>query len=640
MKQILTFLMITIGIVAQAQLAGTVDTTFVANSEGVANYHAARGVEVIGNSVYYAYATSPGVPAIKKYDLDGNEDESWSANQMATWGAQFATIKMEPERSSNGDYTGKLFICGRNSFNSMVNQGVRFLNKINANGTRDLNFVCPITSWISICSAMYHDWENGKLYYAYRSGSSLTQILICCDANTGQTLQTLTIPGSNDGVRCITKVPNTNDIVVGGNLNFTFNGNQYVGMFKLTDQFTIAPLEGITNLPCSFSVADILFVSDVDCDGNATGGTTVYVAGGGNTMSGVDGLRGIARFNLTNDTWIIDGNYNAGCSGSIGDIVYYNCHLIATGNFASSMPTGPYAPTWTPKVTAFTADGYLSEEFKLINTGYGLGGVALAGFENSFGQGSGTCLAVNPAEDGNDRWEIFVGGTFMNIIQGPSNPRSVLKSANFMAKLYGFDSAIDTRFTYCLDEGVNGSYSIHTFEASETSGCEKWELYQSNDPSGNWTLVRTDFNHAFSDTTLVGDMWYKLVRIVSECGNVCSSNYIWYRTVQDCLGENSGVELRAVVVDSADEQVLRYSEQQAVSLTIQPNPTVGLVTVVDSDNSEFRNVAVYNSIGAVVATSTANNKTYQLDLTDLPAGVYMIVVTTDSGVLAQQVIKE
>ncbi len=47
---------------------------------------------------------------------------------------------------------------------------------------------------------------------------------------------------------------------------------------------------------------------------------------------------------VSNGTWIIDPNYNAGCSGVINDIVYYNCHLIATGNFASSISTGPYAP--------------------------------------------------------------------------------------------------------------------------------------------------------------------------------------------------------------------------------------------------------------------------------------------------------
>ncbi len=164
-------------------------------------------------------------------------------------------------------------------------------------------------------------------------------------------------------------------------------------MFKLTEQFTIAPLEGITDLPCSFVVTDLLFVNDVDCAGNENGSIKAYIAGGGSQMSGVSGLRGIARFTLNNGVWSIDSDYNAGCNGSIGDIVYYNCHLIATGNFASSMPTGPYAPSWSPKVTAFTSEGQLSPEFKMQNIGYGLGGVYVDGLEIPFDLLS-DCLSV------------------------------------------------------------------------------------------------------------------------------------------------------------------------------------------------------------------------------------------------------
>ncbi len=288
--------------------------------------------------------------------------------------------------------------------------------EINADGTRDLNFVCPITSWINICSTIYHDWENNKLYYAYQNGNSTTQTIVSCDPNTGQTLQTLTIPGSNGLVSKIAKIPNSNDLIVGGSVSFAHNGHDYISLFKLTEQFTIAPLEGITDLPCSFVVADLLFVNDMDCAGNENGSIKAYIAGSGSQMAGVDGLRGIARFTLNNGVWSIDANYNAGCSGSISDIAYYNCHLIATGNFASSMPTGLYAPSWTPKVTAFTSEGQLSPEFQMQNIGYGLGGVYTAGLENNIGQGSGRCLAVNPNDDGNDRWEIFVGGAFVNFL--------------------------------------------------------------------------------------------------------------------------------------------------------------------------------------------------------------------------------
>jgi len=645
MKQILTFLALLATVVSQAQLAGAVDTTFAPNNDGVpfstSGYYRAVGVEVIDNSVYYAYACITGYPAIRKYDFQGNEDQEWYTNQMTTWGAQFATNSLEPEKDSDGNYTGKFFICGRNSSNSMVSQGVRFLNKINADGTRDLNFVCPITSWISICSAVYHDWENNKLYYSYQSGysqSNYFQTIVCCDPNTGQILQTFVVPGVNGLVKKITKIPNTNDLIVGGDLNFTYNGNQYNGLFKLTEQFIIAPIEGVTNLSSNFVVADILFVNNTECDGTSTG-MKVYVAGGGNIMAGVSGLRSLARFSLTNDIWAIDINYNAGCSGSISDIVYYNCHLIATGNFASSMPTGPYAPTWTPKVTAFTSDGQISPEFKMQNIGYGLGGVYVSGFENNLGQGSGHCLAVNPSQDDNDRWEIFIGGGFVSLIQGPSNPRNVIKPVNYMAKLYGFGLNINSRFTYCLDELDENMYSIITTPLATTSGCEKWELYESSSPISGWNLIETSTSHNFTTDDLVTGMWYKLIRTVTECGNTCSSSYILYKDPQNCQIQNISVDLRISPSNNLTTTV-NQSEYNPIEILISPNPTLGLVTIKDKLGDTFRNISLYNSTGIKVLNTSSSNETYQMDLTYLPSGVYMIVVTTDKEVKKQQIIKE
>ena len=641
MKHILTFLSVLITLISQAQLAGTVDTTFLPN-QTTYGYYKAVGVEVIENSVYYAYSTPSGQPVIRKYDLEGNEDEIWYNNQMSTWGTQFATVYLEPEKNSDGDYTGEFFVCGRNSSNYLVNQGVRFINKINADGTRDLNFVCPITSWINICSAIYHDWENNVLYYSYQSGynvNNYNQTIVKCDPNTGQILQTLNIPGINGTVKKITKIHGTNDLIVGGQLNFTYNGNQYNGVFKINEQFNIEPIEGITNLQSNFSVTDILFVDDVDCGGTLTGQIKAYVAGGGSQISGVSGLRSLARYTITNGVWNIDSNYNAGTSGTIGDIVYYNCHLIATGNFSSSMPTGPYSPTWTPKITAFDREGLLSNDFKLINTGFGLGGVYVNGFENSFGQGSGTCLAVNSTDDGNDRWEIFIGGSFVNLISGPQQP-NVIKHVNYVAKLNGFRSYINPRFDYCLSESDANHYMVKTSNSQITSGCEKWELFKTNDLSSGWNLIKTDTTHEFIVDRLTDGVWYKLIRTVSECGNTCSSGYVIYRDPQNCQIQNSGTELRLVISVQKDDDVVTLFKNETIDIVVTPNPTTGMITITDNMGNIFRDISLYNSIGVKVLNASSSNDVYTLDLTYLPSGVYMIVVTTSIEVKTKQVVKE
>ena len=636
-----SILFVCLGISSFAQYAGSIDTTFAPNNNGVpfspSGYYRAVGVEVVGNSVYYALTGEPGLPKIRKYDFQGNEDESWYSNQMSTWGTQFATTCLETEKDINGNYTGEFFVCGRNSYNSMVNQGVRFLNKINADGTRDLGFVCPYVSWITVCTTIYHDWENQKLYYSYRNGYG-TVVIVCCDPNTGAVFQTFTIPAINNNfsVNKITKIPGTNDIIVGGSFDFTINNQNYIGIFKLNEQFNVQPIDGITG---NFAISDIIFVNDSECDGTLTGNMTAYISGSISQISGASGFRNIARFNLSNNYWNIDVDYNPGCSGYVADICYYNCHLIATGNFSSSMPKGPYSPTWTPKITAFTSNGLISEEFKLLNTGSGLGGVYVQGYANSFGQGDGRCIVVNPSNDGNGRWEIFIGGTFVNLITGP-NPRNVVKPVNFMAKLYGFDNTIDTRFDYCLDEIESNKYSISTFEISNTNGCEKWTLYESNDVI-NWNLIRTEYTHDFTDTTLSVNKWYKLTRTVTECGNSCSSSYIIYKEIQNCQIQNSGVELRSLVINSESDNIeIKQIEEEINNLQIYPNPSNGVVTVSDKFKDEFRSVALYNSIGSKVFSKSYNSNNYKLDFTNLPNGVYMLVITTDIGVQKQQIIKE
>ncbi len=109
----------------------------------------------------------------------------------------------------------------------------------------------------------------------------------------------------NGLVKKITKIPNTNDLVIGGDLNFEYNGDQYVGMFRLNSSFNITPIEGITNLPSNTVINDILFVNDSECDGTLIGTTTAYIAGSITQMSGVSSFRGIVKYTVSNGTWII-----------------------------------------------------------------------------------------------------------------------------------------------------------------------------------------------------------------------------------------------------------------------------------------------------------------------------------------------
>ena len=122
--------------------------------------------------------------------------------------------------------------------------------------------------------------------------------------------------------------------------------------------------------------------------------------------------------------------------------------------------------------------------------------------------------------------------------------------------------------------------------------------------------------------------------------NSCSSGYIIYKESQNCQISNNGVELRALVISSEEHEEIKQIESEISTLDIFPNPTNGIVTIQDSFKDEFRSVSLYNSLGSKVISKNYNSNNYKIDITDLPNGVYMLVITTDTGIQKQQIIKQ
>ena len=70
-----------------------------------------------------------------------------------------------------------------------------------------------------------------------------------------------------------------------------------------------------------------------------------------------------------------------------------------------------------------------------------------------------------------------------------------------------------------------------------------------------------------------------------------------------------------------------YNEQKPSAWTVYPNPSNGLVQI-DFENRELGNVTVMNSMGIVVLSLELEGTKSQLDLSLMPAGVYLIQLET------------
>lgn len=79
-------------------------------------------------------------------------------------------------------------------------------------------------------------------------------------------------------------------------------------------------------------------------------------------------------------------------------------------------------------------------------------------------------------------------------------------------------------------------------------------------------------------------------------------------------------------------------DHEATAATLHPNPTTGLVTITGKD---LKRAEVVNTLGQRVAMVQGEGETMQIDIINLPAGVYFVNVTDGEGrKCVRKVVKE
>ena len=106
--------------------------------------------------------------------------------------------------------------------------------------------------------------------------------------------------------------------------------------------------------------------------------------------------------------------------------------------------------------------------------------------------------------------------------------------------------------------------------------------------------------------------------------------WYWYSNNNTC----NGVEHRHIINGQPITDVEELEYQQ---LAIYPNPTTGIVKI---KNDDFREVKVYNTLGVLVRCfSTKGDDDFEIDLSDLPNGIYVLQASDESQQLTRQVVK-
>ncbi|MFD2552257.1 T9SS type A sorting domain-containing protein, partial [Bizionia sediminis] len=148
-----------------------------------------------------------------------------------------------------------------------------------------------------------------------------------------------------------------------------------------------------------------------------------------------------------------------------------------------------------------------------------------------------------------------------------------------------------------------GNYTIHTLVA---------ELSDSNDPNYLDTSVIN-----FGVTT-GGDV-LNLVTSIGLCAAL------------DVTGA-------AVVV----EDELSVPENSLQDISVYPNPVTNFMTLNNSKRLLINSITVYDLSGRDIKTflDAGTNQNYQIDLSELSSGSYIMLITTNSGKLTKQILKK
>ena len=104
----------------------------------------------------------------------------------------------------------------------------------------------------------------------------------------------------------------------------------------------------------------------------------------------------------------------------------------------------------------------------------------------------------------------------------------------------------------------------------------------------------------------------------------------------NCSSKSANEKEKEEIVESVDEPSKNF-------ISLYPNPTEGLITVKFESKSieRIESVQVYSTNGALLKTINAKSQNLEIDLRDVPSGVYFLHIhaNNEHGSITKKIIK-
>lgn len=409
------------------------------------------------------------------------------------------------------------------------------------------------------------------------------------------------------------------------NLNST-SGNRIVGQMYLhtNDNFYgITQLGGSNSTGTIFrynpstNVYTVLTIAPQSATGGfVAAGSLLYVP----TKAGGNGYGSVYAFNIATSTGVPVASYNASIGSAEGEFTLYNGLLYGSNSDGSNFNGNILA--FNTSTNNFTIAKTFSAAFPFgaSNLGNGSNGMltvynnelygsTIGGGLNSFG----TTFKYNPAT---------------NILTKLEDHQEISGSA--ITNSNGFitvqtNAVLPVKFSY-----------FDAINYMETSAVIKWGTAQEIN-SYQYEIEQSD------DAIL-----FEKIGTVSAAGNTSSNMAYTFVDNNPTMGINY-YRIKQLDVDGefvyTPVKKLVFGKISSATMKVYPNPTNGLLTIetLGLPNNKLCQVSISNALGTVIQKSllaiNTGNK-LQLNLLNLPKGIYFVQLVVDTEIFTEKIILE
>ena len=288
-----------------------------------------------------------------------------------------------------------------------------------------------------------------------------------------------------------------------------------------------------------------------------------------------------------------------------------------------ALPVGVYTGAYSIVSSTDTvgglsgADNVDSRTFEVTNNVYSLDGIGVYPTTSLSSIGTDSFIG---GEDG-----LIVAAMYHIKSNTVINNLQVMLATGTVAGGIIFGSIIDT--TVLLN---NGTTPLHVADPVEVTAADISAGFINVPFAGGITLFPGAYYAAVELTSNSGSNTIRIAddETVAQPG-IASMIYIPAPTA---LSYSYGTAVGIRLVTAA----LSVAENQLEGVSVYPNPSEGMVTI-SNDNNSSNDIVVYNMLGETIYTASSETK-LSVDLSAVGAGVYLVKVSNESGSIVERVV--